>query len=221
MQLIVVNKNQNQRIIAVKKRNFSYNVNIRIQLRSICNLVADYSMFERGLYMNIAEILGKNLLALRKEKGWTQDEVAEKLGISAQAVSKWENGVSCPDITLLPGLSDLYGVLVDDLLRDEEERRKRQGAVMAYVPEEKRKKPEEMLFRILVDSQGGDKVRINLPLPLLKAGMDLGIASSFTGKDALKDIDLEQVFRLAENGVLGKLVEVESADGDHVEIVVE
>ncbi len=94
MQLIVVNKRQNQRIIAVKKRNFSYNVNIRIQLRSICNLVADYSMFERGLYMNIAEILGKNLLALRKEKGWTQDEVAEKLGISAQAVSKWENGIS-------------------------------------------------------------------------------------------------------------------------------
>ena len=92
---------------------------------------------------------------------------------------------------------------------------------MAYVPEEKRKKPEEMLFRILVDSQSGDKVRINLPLPLLKAGMDLGIASRFTGKDALKDIDLEQVFRLAETGVLGKLVEVESADGDHVEIVVE
>ena len=140
MQLIVVNKNQNQRIIAVKKRNFSYNVNIRIQLGSICNLVADYSIFERGLYMNIAEILGKNLLALRKEKGWTQDEVAEKLGISAQAVSKWENGVSCPDITLLPGLSDLYGVLVDDLLRDEEERRKRQGAVM--VPRKNGRNPK-------------------------------------------------------------------------------
>ncbi len=54
--------------------------------------------------MNIAEIVGKNLLALRKGKGWTQDEVAEKLGISAQAVSKSENGASCPDIALLPGL---------------------------------------------------------------------------------------------------------------------
>ena len=165
--------------------------------------------------------LSQNLRKYRIINNLSQEDVAEYLGITAQSVSKWERGVSCPDITLLPGLSDLYGVLVDDLLRDEEERRKRQGAVMAYVPEEKRKKPEEMLFRILVDSQGGDKVRINLPLPLLKAGMDLGIASSFTGKDALKDIDLEQVFRLAENGVLGKLVEVESADGDHVEIVVE
>ena len=118
MQLIVVNKSQNQRIIAVKKRNFSYNVNIRIQLRSICNLVADYSMFERGLYMNIAEILGKNLLALRKEKGWTQDEVAEKLGISAQAVSKWENGTSEPTTTNLIALAKLFGVAPEDLLQE-------------------------------------------------------------------------------------------------------
>ena len=146
MQLIVANKSQNQRIIAVKKRKFSYNVNIRIQLGSICNLVAGYSMFERSLYMNIAEIVGKNLLALRKGKGWTQDEVAEELGISAQAVSKWENGASCPDIALLPGLSDLYGVLVDDLLRDEEERRKRQGAVMAYVPEDVYKRQSQVFI---------------------------------------------------------------------------
>ncbi len=175
--------------------------------------------------MHIAEIVGKNLLTLRKEKNWTQDEVAEKLGVSAQAVSKWETGASCPDISLLPVISDLYGVLVDDLLRDEEERRKRKESVMTYVPEEKRKKPEELLFRVLVDSGDGDKVRINLPLPLLKAGIGFGMASKFTskflGEDALKDIDLEQIFRLAESGVIGKLIEVDSGNGDHVEIVVE
>ena len=122
-------------------------------------------------------------------------------------------------------ISDLYGVLVDDLLRDEEERRKRKESVMTYVPEEKRKKPEELLFRVLVDSGDGDKVRINLPLPLLKAGIGFGMASKFTskflGEDALKDIDLEQIFRLAESGVIGKLIEVDSGNGDHVEIVVE
>lgn len=175
--------------------------------------------------MHIAEIVGKNLLTLRKEKNWTQDEVAEKLGVSAQAVSKWETGASCPDISLLPVISDLYGVLVDDLLRDEEERRKRKESVMTYVPEEKRKKPEELLFRVLVDSGDGDKVRINLPLPLLKAGIGFGMASKFTskflGENALKDIDLEQIFRLAESGVIGKLIEVDSGNGDHVEIVVE
>ena len=62
------------------------------------------------------ETLGKRIAALRKEKGLTQEQLAEKVGVSAQAVSKWENDVSCPDITLLPLLADLSGVSVDELL---------------------------------------------------------------------------------------------------------
>ncbi len=62
------------------------------------------------------ETLGKRIAALRKEKGLTQEQLAEKVGVSAQAVSKWENDVSCPDITLLPLLADLFGVSVDELL---------------------------------------------------------------------------------------------------------
>ena len=44
------------------------------------------------------ETLGRRIMALRKAKGWTQEQLAAQLGISAQAVSKWENNVSCPDI---------------------------------------------------------------------------------------------------------------------------
>ncbi len=62
------------------------------------------------------ETLGKRIAALRKEKGLTQEQLAEKVGVSAQAVSKWENDVSCPDITLLPLLADLFDVSVDELL---------------------------------------------------------------------------------------------------------
>ena len=62
------------------------------------------------------ETLGKRIAALRKEKGLTQEQLAEKVGVSAQAVSKWENDVSCPDITLLPLLADILGVTVDELL---------------------------------------------------------------------------------------------------------
>jgi transcriptional regulator with XRE-family HTH domain/predicted membrane protein len=62
------------------------------------------------------ETLGKRIAALRKEKGLTQEQLAEKVGVSPQAVSKWENDVSCPDITLLPLLADLFGVSVDELL---------------------------------------------------------------------------------------------------------
>ena len=66
--------------------------------------------------MENKETLGKRIAALRKEKGLTQEQLAEKVGVSAQAVSKWENDVSCPDITLLPLLADLFDVSVDELL---------------------------------------------------------------------------------------------------------
>ena len=66
--------------------------------------------------MENKETLGKRIAMLRKEKGYTQEQLAEKVGVSAQAVSKWENDVSCPDITLLPLLADILGVTVDELL---------------------------------------------------------------------------------------------------------
>ncbi|MBQ6799447.1 MAG: helix-turn-helix transcriptional regulator [Oscillospiraceae bacterium] len=60
-------------------------------------------------------VLGKNIAALRKSKGMTQEALANQLGVTFQAVSKWENGQSCPDITMLPELSDLLGVSIDEL----------------------------------------------------------------------------------------------------------
>ena len=61
--------------------------------------------------------IGKTIAALRKEKNMTQSEVADKLGVSYQAVSKWERDESLPDITLLPSIADLFGITIDQLLR--------------------------------------------------------------------------------------------------------
>lgn len=60
-------------------------------------------------------ILGTMISSLRKEKGMTQDALAKQLGVTFQAVSKWENGLSCPDIVMLPELADLFGVSIDAL----------------------------------------------------------------------------------------------------------
>ena len=60
--------------------------------------------------------LGKRITANRKRLGLTQDQLAEQLGITAQAVSKWENDLSCPDISILPKLADIFGVTTDELL---------------------------------------------------------------------------------------------------------
>ena len=64
---------------------------------------------------NYAQILSDRILALRKEKNLTQEALAGQLGVSYQAVSKWENAQSCPDIALLPLLADIFGVPVDSL----------------------------------------------------------------------------------------------------------
>ena len=60
--------------------------------------------------------MGKRIMALRKERGLTQEQLSEKVGVTAQAVSKWENDVSCPDISILPVLADALGVSTDELL---------------------------------------------------------------------------------------------------------
>ena len=65
--------------------------------------------------------IGSNIAALRKEKGITQEELANALGVSAQAVSKWENNSSCPDVSLLTVIADYFGVTVDALLRSDAE----------------------------------------------------------------------------------------------------
>lgn len=62
------------------------------------------------------ETLGKRIASLRKKLGMTQDKLAEALGVTAQAVSKWENDQSCPDITTLPRLAKILGVSTDTLL---------------------------------------------------------------------------------------------------------
>lgn len=62
------------------------------------------------------ETLGKRIVARRKGLGLTQDALAERLGVTAQAVSKWENDQSCPDITMLPKLAEVFGCSTDELL---------------------------------------------------------------------------------------------------------
>lgn len=66
-------------------------------------------------------ILAEKVASLRKKKGWSQEELAEKLGISRQSVSKWESGASIPDIDKIIMLSKLFQVSTDYLLKDEME----------------------------------------------------------------------------------------------------
>lgn len=82
--------------------------------------------------------IGDNLKQLRLKKGLTQEQLADVFGVSAQAVSRWENNTSCPDITLLPGLAIYFNTSVDaivgmDEIRKEETLRKIHGQINDFV----------------------------------------------------------------------------------------
>ena len=162
--------------------------------------------------------MGNRITMLRRKKELKQDELAELLGVSPQAVSKWENDQSCPDIGLLPKLGQILGITVDELLTGKAS----ESAAVKMLPPEQRKDVKDMMLRIVVDSAKGDKVRLNLPLALVQAAADMGIQiTQINGNDALKDIDLGQLLTLVQHGAVGNLVEVESADGDVVRVFVE
>ena len=83
------------------------------------------------------QTIGKRISVNRKRLGLTQDQLAEKLGVTAQAVSKWENDQSCPDIATLPRLAEIFGITTDELLG----RQPQQEALEAVIVEDG--EPEE------------------------------------------------------------------------------
>jgi len=160
------------------------------------------------------ETIGNRIAKYRKGKTMTQEELAGVLGVSSQAVSKWENDISCPDISLLPQLCRVLGITADELLSGKKNEVK-------VLPPEQRKSLEELTLRICVNSSDGDVIRVNVPMSLVKVCMEIGLDIGGNHSDALKDIDFTKIFALVERGAIGKLVEVQSSDGDTVEVVVE
>ena len=63
-------------------------------------------------------MLSEKIISLRKSRGWSQEELAERLDVSRQSVSKWESGVSNPDLDKIVAMSTLFGVSTDYLLKD-------------------------------------------------------------------------------------------------------
>ena len=162
------------------------------------------------------ETFGERFQRFRKAKGLTQEDLATKLNISAQAISKWENDLTSPDISILVELSDLLGVTLDELLGKEKEK------AIEYNPDIQKNDIDNMVLKIVVNSADGDKVRVNLPMPIVKIFVNSGVAfPQINNNEALKGIDFKQIFELVEQGVIGEVVNVESADGDQVHILVE
>ena len=161
------------------------------------------------------ETFGQRFQRLRKNLGLKQEDIAEKVFVSPQAVSKWENDQSSPDITTLPILADILNVSLDELLGREIEETK-------VMLSKERKDVNSMILKIHVLSDEGDKVKINLPLAIIKICLESGMKlPQISGKVSLENINFDEILMMVESGVIGKLLEIESTDGNTVSIFVE
>lgn len=108
------------------------------------------------------EKIGKFIAKLRKEKGFTQKELAEKLNITDKAVSKWENGKSLPDILIIPNLCKELEITINDLLN---------GEVISM--ENYKKTNEKLLLEMVKEKEEADK-------RLLAMEIVIGVLASVT-----------------------------------------
>lgn len=91
--------------------------------------------------------IGSFIAALRKAKGLTQRELAEKLNVSDKAVSRWEREESLPDLSLIPAIAEIFGVTADELLRGE---RMKEGESLPRAGEKSEKQLKNLINRSLL-----------------------------------------------------------------------
>ena len=151
--------------------------------------------------------LGRRIQALRKEQALTQDALAERMDVTPQAVSKWENDQSCPDIMSLPKLARELHTTVDTLLTGE----------AAATPALPQKKPEELIVRISIHPEDEARVCLNLPFTVFRLGALHNLISfTFHANEGeldaealaqqLAQVDFHAIVRLIEQGARGMLV---------------
>lgn len=158
--------------------------------------------------------LGRRIQKLRKAQALTQDALTETLGVTPQAVSKWETDQSCPDIMTLPQLAQQLQVSIDTLLTGE-------AAASALQPAAPAKKPEELIVRIQFEEESFTRICCNLPFTVFKLGARFGFLSlTYTSESGdevdfervmmqMKNIDFAAMVQLIENGMYGKLFDYE------------
>lgn len=157
--------------------------------------------------------IGSNIAALRKEKGITQEELANALGVSAQAVSKWENNSSCPDVSLLTVIADYFGVTVDALLRSGAEEITRADPPstdnnVAAVRGGKRN------VRIKVTQPNGKETNVKVPFGVVKMGLRVNVFG------LQRDV-ADKIGALLDDPAAADILSVDGENGEHVTISIE
>ena len=101
-------------------------------------------------------LLSEKIMSLRKRNGWSQEELAQQLGVSRQSVSKWESMASMPDIQKIMAMSELFGVSTDYLLKDELEELPATAIAADYAASSVQSGSSDRAVGSTTDSSAGD-----------------------------------------------------------------
>lgn len=190
------------------------------------------------------ESIGRRIAQRRLAKGMTQERLAREMGVSAQAVSKWENDLNYPDVTLLAPLARLLETTVDELLTgaaasadaptsadasaDGAADSAAAGEPAAATPTtaaDPTSHPSTASKNAWVHIQvtggrEGDNVDVSIPLSIVKFAANVALAQpAIANNTALEGFDLEAILRAVEEGELGTIVDVTDHDeGERVRI---
>ena len=148
--------------------------------------------------------IGQNIAYFRKQKNMTQEELAEKMSVTAQAISKWECDTSYPDITVLQTLSKTLGVSVTELLEG------------IQAPAEIKDAPKEVIDRRIVRIEvktDGTTIVTRFPVPAMKKAVENGTLERLIGDDFE---EVASILGMIDAGITGHLVDVNTPNAQVV-----
>lgn len=160
---------------------------------------------------NENKTLGGRIAEARKGKALTQDEFAQQLDVTPQAVSKWENDLSCPDIMLLPKISEILEIGIDELLTGNTKKEEKQSIPVTD--------NSKLKLKIRITPVNKKPTNITVPVALVKRIAKIGNGiSGILGNNSLNSSQLEEILALAEEGATGELLNIDAEDGTVITI---
>ncbi len=163
--------------------------------------------------------IGSRIAQGRKAKGYTQEEFSQLLNVTAQAVSKWENDLSCPDIQLLPQIASILGVTTDELLTGV---KANQGEATPKTEPSINTDTSNLRITINVVKPGQNPVNVTLPFSMVKNFAKIGNGiSGIIGNGAIDNVKFDEILELVENGATGEILNVVADDNTVVSITIQ
>lgn len=149
------------------------------------------------------EFIGEHIAYYRKKAGMTQEQLSEKMGVTAQAVSKWENGLTCPDLDSVARLSEILGVSVEQLIHGD-------AAVPSVsVVETPQVGRRVLCIQVQTKTPEVFNVTVRFPVELILKAYEMGCLESLVGDEACF---VEQAIEMIRQGAIGSLVDVETEE---------